>query len=66
MVAYKIIVFLVNFNIFKIFWNTAIHVHFGVSLANQHSNVIHSILGFTLVFVFYILTLLRVILSNII
>lgn len=59
MVTYKIIVVLVNFNIFLIFWNTTIHVHFGVSQANQHSNVIHLILGFTLVFGFYILTFLK-------
>jgi hypothetical protein len=52
MVTYKIIVILVNFNIFLIFWNTTIHVHLGVSQANQHSIVIHLILGFTLVFGF--------------
>jgi hypothetical protein len=55
-VAYKIIVILVNFNNFLLFWNTTIHVHFGVSQANQRSNVIHLILGFTLGFGLYILT----------
>lgn len=50
MVTYKIIVVLVNFNNVLIIWNTTIHVHLGVSQANQHSIVIHFILGFTLVF----------------
>ncbi len=50
---------MVNFNNFLIFWNTTIYVHFGVGQANQHSNVIHLILVFILVFGFLLFDFLQ-------